>query len=88
MFSFLGWMIVGLVAGALARAFVPGRQPMGILMTMILGMVGSLIGGFLSSLIFGQDPAEPGFHAAGFIGSTIGAVIALLIFLRATARTT
>jgi uncharacterized membrane protein YeaQ/YmgE (transglycosylase-associated protein family) len=88
MFAFLGWMIIGLVAGALARAFTPGRQPMGLLMTMILGMVGSLVGGFISTLLFGQDPANPGFHPAGFIMSTIGAVIALAIYLKTAGRRT
>ncbi len=82
MFSFMWWLIVGLVAGALARLFVPGRQPMGLLMTMILGLVGSVIGGFISSLIFGYDPTDPGFHTGGIIMSTIGAVIALAIYLR------
>ena len=88
MMSFVAWMVIGLVAGLLARAFVPGRQPMGLLVTMILGIVGSLLGGFLSTVLFGQDPANPGFHPAGFIMSTIGAVIALMVFLRASARTT
>lgn len=84
MFAFIGWMIIGLIAGALARLFMPGRQPMGIIVTMILGMVGSLLGGFLWALIFGQDPSDPGFHPAGLIMSTIGAMIALAIYMRTT----
>ena len=87
MFAFIGWMIIGLVAGALARLLLPGRQPMGLLMTMILGLVGSMVGGFISSLIFGYDPADPGFHPAGLIMSTIGAVIVLALYVRYT-RTT
>jgi uncharacterized membrane protein YeaQ/YmgE (transglycosylase-associated protein family) len=86
MFAFLWWMVVGLVAGALARMFTPGRQPMGLLMTMILGLVGSVIGGFMSSLMFGYDPTDPGFHTGGIIMSTIGAVIALAIYLRTAVR--
>jgi len=86
MFSFLGWLIVGLIAGALARLLVPGRQPMGLFMTMLLGLVGSLVGGFVSSLIFGYDPMDPRFHPAGLIGSTVGAILALAIYLRSTRR--
>jgi uncharacterized membrane protein YeaQ/YmgE (transglycosylase-associated protein family) len=74
------WLIIGLVAGALARLLVPGRDPMGLLGTLALGLVGSLVGGFLGWLIDGGDSA---FSPAGLIGSIIGAVIALLIY-RAT----
>jgi uncharacterized membrane protein YeaQ/YmgE (transglycosylase-associated protein family) len=86
MMAFIGWMVIGLVAGLLARAFTPGRQPMGLFMTMLLGMIGSLIGGVLSAVMFGQDPANPGIHPVGFIGSTIGAIIALAIYLRTAGR--
>jgi len=87
MFAFIGWMIVGLVAGALARLLMPGRQPMGLFLTMVLGLVGSLIGGFISSLIFGYDPRDPGIHAGGLIMSTIGAILTLAV-LGFTARRT
>jgi uncharacterized membrane protein YeaQ/YmgE (transglycosylase-associated protein family) len=84
MFGFLAWLVIGLVAGALARLMVPGRQPMGMFMTMLLGLVGSVVGGFVSSLIFGYDPADPGFHPAGLIMSTLGAIAALALYLRTT----
>jgi uncharacterized membrane protein YeaQ/YmgE (transglycosylase-associated protein family) len=77
MFAFLWWLIIGLVAGALARLLIPGRQPMGMLMTMVLGLVGSVVGGLISSVVFGRNPADPSFHTGGFIMSTIGAVIVL-----------
>jgi uncharacterized membrane protein YeaQ/YmgE (transglycosylase-associated protein family) len=82
----MGWALFGLVIGAIARLLYPGPNPMGIFLTMILGIVGSLVGGLVSSLLFQQDPANPGFHPAGLIGSTIGAVIALVLYLRTTAR--
>lgn len=82
MFAFLGWLIIGLVAGALARLMVPGRQPMGIFMTMLLGLIGSIIGGFVSSMIFGYDPMDPGFHPGGLIMSTLGAILALALYVR------
>ncbi|MGC2241372.1 MAG: GlsB/YeaQ/YmgE family stress response membrane protein [Acidimicrobiia bacterium] len=74
------WLIIGLVAGFLARLIVPGSDPMGFIGTLLLGLVGSLIGGFLGNLIFGGDLDVT---AAGLIGSVIGAIIALLIY-RAT----
>jgi uncharacterized membrane protein YeaQ/YmgE (transglycosylase-associated protein family) len=86
MFSFVWWLVIGVLAGLLARAMVPGRQPMGLLMTMVLGLVGSLVGGFLSSLIWGYDPRDPEFHAGGLIISTIGAVIVLAVYLKATQK--
>ena len=71
------WLIVGLIAGALARLLVPGNDPMGWGGTLLLGLVGSLVGGFLANLIFG---GEFEVSAAGIIGATIGAVIALLVY--------
>ena len=71
------WLIVGLIAGALARLLVPGNDPMGWGGTLLLGLVGSLVGGFLGNLIFG---GEFEVSAAGIIGATIGAVIALLVY--------
>lgn len=82
MLAFLWWLIIGLLAGGLARFFVPGQQPMGCLATMILGIVGSFVGGFLSSLIFGYRADEAGFHTSGLIMSTIGAILALVVYLR------
>jgi len=78
--GFIGWLIIGLVAGALARLLVPGRQPMGIVMTMVLGLVGSIVGGAISTLLFHYDPSQ-GFHTAGIIMSTIGAIIVLAVYL-------
>jgi len=81
MFAFLWWLIIGLVAGGLARLLIPGRQPMGMFLTLLLGLVGSVIGGLISSAIFGTDPREPGFHTAGLLMSTVGAVIVLGIYV-------
>lgn len=81
MAAFIWWMIIGLFAGLIARAIVPGRQPMGVLMTMILGMIGSLVGGFVSTLISGQDPQNPGMHASGLVMSTLGAIVVLAIYV-------
>ena len=80
MFAFLWWMIIGLVAGALARLLMPGRQAMGMIVTMLLGMAGSLVGGFLSSLIFGGSPTAPDIQTSGLIMSTVGALLLLVLF--------
>lgn len=88
MLGFIWWIIIGLVAGLLARLVVPGQQSMGWLWTIGLGLIGSIVGGFISSAIFGTDPTEPGFNPAGLLMSTVGAVIALLLYLSFNKRRT
>ena len=85
--SMISWAVFGLVIGLIARMLYPGRQPMGFLATMILGVVGSLLGGFLSYL-FGFHPEEGAFHGAGWIMSIIGALIVVWIGLYAGSRST
>ena len=76
-------LIIGLIAGALARLVVPGKQHMSIVATIVLGIVGSFIGGFLGYVIFHKDAGSGFLQPSGIIGSVIGAIIALLIYLRA-----
>jgi uncharacterized membrane protein YeaQ/YmgE (transglycosylase-associated protein family) len=71
------FVVFGLIVGFLARALLPGRQSMGLLMTAGLGIAGSLLGGFLVSLV--TDHRVTDFHTAGLIGSVIGAILLLLI---------
>ena len=79
-------VIVGLVAGFLARAIVPGRQNMSIGMTILIGIVGSFVGGFLGYVLFGKDATDGFLQPSGIIGSIIGAIIVLLIMTRSGGR--
>jgi uncharacterized membrane protein YeaQ/YmgE (transglycosylase-associated protein family) len=88
MLSFIWWLIIGLIAGALARLIMPGRDPMGIIATMLLGIVGSVIGGLVSWAIWGADTANSGFRPAGLILSILGAIIVLWIWRMAKSRST
>jgi uncharacterized membrane protein YeaQ/YmgE (transglycosylase-associated protein family) len=79
-------IVIGLIAGALARLVVPGKQDMSILMTIVLGIVGSFVGGFLGYLLFHKDASGGFFQPAGIIGSIIGAIIVLLIWTAVSRR--
>jgi uncharacterized membrane protein YeaQ/YmgE (transglycosylase-associated protein family) len=73
-------LIVGAIAGFVARAVVPGPDPMGAVGTIVLGIVGSLIGGFLGYVLFHHDSSQGALQASGILGSIVGAIIALLIY--------
>ena len=80
MIGLCSWIVVGLIVGAIARAIFPGRQPMGWIGTALLGMAGSLVGGFLSSLFWHGNIRV--LHAGGFISSVIGALLLLWLVSR------
>ena len=75
-------IVVGLIAGFVARAVIPGKQAMGIGATILLGIVGSFVGNLLGSLLFSPHRFELG--TSGIIGSIIGAIIVLGIYVMAT----
>jgi uncharacterized membrane protein YeaQ/YmgE (transglycosylase-associated protein family) len=75
--SIIGWIVFGLIVGALARFLVPGEQPMGCLWTVLLGIAGSFVGGWIGTFISGEmDASQP----AGWIGSILGALLLLILF--------
>ena len=80
------FIVVGFLAGLIARALMPGKQAMGLGMTTLLGIVGSFVGGFLSSL-FSRQPVSL-FRPSGIIGSIIGALIVLALYLGVSRRRT
>ena len=77
MLSFIWWLIIGLIAGALARLIMPGKDPMGVLATIVLGIVGSIIGGLVGGLIW---RGGNGFHPGGLFLSLLGAILVLWIW--------
>ena len=78
-------IVIGFIAGLIARAILPGNDSMGLLATTVLGIVGSLVGGFLGYALMGADRADGAFQTSGLIGSVIGAVVVLLL-VRMTRR--
>jgi len=75
----LGWMPFGLIVGVIAKLVMPGRDPGGIFVTMLIGIVGAVLGGFIGRAIGWYQPGEP----AGFIVATLGAIILLFIYRKA-----
>lgn len=87
MLGFILYMVViGLIAGFIARALVPGKDALSVPGTILLGIVGSFIGGFLGYVITHHNASAGAFQASGIIGSIIGAVLALLVYRAATGR--
>lgn len=78
MINFISWIIFGFIAGAIARFLLPGRDAMGCITTIIIGVIGSFVGGYLGSLFRG-GPSDS-FHPAGLLGAIIGSIIVLLIY--------
>lgn len=72
-------LFVGLIAGFLARALVPGRSRLTIRGTIALGIVGSFLGGFLGYVLLDRDPSGGAVQPSGLIGSVIGSIVALLV---------
>ena len=76
MMGILGWIIFGLVVGALAKLIMPGKDPGGFVITTLLGIVGAVVGGFLGRLLGLYKEGEP----AGFVGALLGAILLLWIY--------
>ncbi|MDQ3353448.1 MAG: GlsB/YeaQ/YmgE family stress response membrane protein [Actinomycetota bacterium] len=76
----IGWILLGLVAGVIAKAIMPGDDPGGIIVTIVIGIVGALLGGFLASRVFGIDVNEEFFDLATWVAAIAGALILLAIY--------
>jgi uncharacterized membrane protein YeaQ/YmgE (transglycosylase-associated protein family) len=84
MFGVLGWMLFGLIVGALAKLLMPGRDPGGIIVTMLIGIVGALMGGWIGRAVGWYGPND----GAGYIVSIFGAILLLFIYRMVVARRT
>jgi len=82
MFGVIGWIIFGVIVGAIAKLLMPGRDPGGFVITMVLGIAGALVGGFLGRALGWYGPND----SAGFLMSLVGAVVLLFIYRLATRR--
>jgi uncharacterized membrane protein YeaQ/YmgE (transglycosylase-associated protein family) len=87
MFSFIWWLIIGLIAGALARLIMPGKDTMSLIATLLLGVAGSILGGLVGWAIWGADETT-GFQPAGLLLSLIGAILLLWVWRAVKSRST
>jgi uncharacterized membrane protein YeaQ/YmgE (transglycosylase-associated protein family) len=78
----LGWIVFGLIVGAIAKLFMPGKDPGGIIVTVLLGIVGAVLGGFIGRTLGMYGPNDP----AGFFMALLGAILLLAIYRMATGR--
>ncbi|NOT25289.1 MAG: GlsB/YeaQ/YmgE family stress response membrane protein [Acidobacteria bacterium] len=76
----LGWMVFGLIVGAIAKLVMPGRDPGGFIVTMLLGIVGGVIGGWIGQALRIYNPGEP----VGYVMATLGAIVLLTIYRMTT----
>lgn len=81
--NIIGWLVFGAIVGVIAKFLMPGRDPGGWIITILLGIAGSFVGGFLASTVMGRQE-----QTAGWIGSIIGAMVLLLIYRLIVGRRT
>jgi uncharacterized membrane protein YeaQ/YmgE (transglycosylase-associated protein family) len=82
----IGWILLGLLAGAIAKVILPGKDPGGIIITMLIGIVGALLGGFLASVLFDINVNDEFFDLATWVSAIAGALILLLLYRLFTGR--
>jgi len=82
----IAFIILGLLAGAIAKALLPGDDPGGIIVTMLIGVAGALIGGFLAGVLFDADPMDEFFDISTWITAIVGSIVLLLIYRMVAGR--
>ena len=81
----IAFIVLGLIAGVIAKAIVPGSDPGGIIVATLVGIVGALLGGFLAAALFGADPLDEFFDISTWLTAIVGAAILLFLY-RAVAQ--
>jgi uncharacterized membrane protein YeaQ/YmgE (transglycosylase-associated protein family) len=76
----IGWILLGLLAGIIAKAILPGDDPGGLIITLLLGVAGALLGGFIAGALGLGDPIDEFFDISTWIAAIIGAIVLLLIY--------
>ncbi|MET7690372.1 GlsB/YeaQ/YmgE family stress response membrane protein [Streptomyces sp. NPDC005483] len=76
----IAWILIGLLAGAIAKLLLPGKDPGGIIITMLIGIVGGLLGGWLGKVIFGVDSIDGFFDLSTWVAAIIGSLILLVLY--------
>ncbi|WP_105969144.1 GlsB/YeaQ/YmgE family stress response membrane protein [Streptomyces geranii] len=76
----IAWIIIGLLAGAIAKLLMPGKDPGGIIVTMLIGIVGGLLGGWLGKVVFGVDSIDGFFDLSTWIAAIAGSLVLLLLY--------
>ena len=84
----IGWILLGIVAGVIAKALLPGSDPGGFIITVIIGIVGALLGGFLARALGLGDPIDEFFDVSTWLAAIIGAMILLVLYRAVTGRRT
>jgi uncharacterized membrane protein YeaQ/YmgE (transglycosylase-associated protein family) len=82
----IAFIILGLLAGAIAKAVLPGNDPGGLIVTTIIGVVGAILGGFLAQALFDADPMDEFFDISSWLTAIVGALILLVIYRMAVGR--
>jgi uncharacterized membrane protein YeaQ/YmgE (transglycosylase-associated protein family) len=76
----IAFIILGLLAGAIAKAIMPGEDPGGVIVTALIGIVGAILGGFLAQVLFDADPLDEFFDISSWLTAIVGAIILLVIY--------
>jgi uncharacterized membrane protein YeaQ/YmgE (transglycosylase-associated protein family) len=82
----IAFIILGLLAGAIAKALMPGDDPGGIIVTAIIGIAGALLGGFLAGVLFDADPLDEFFDISTWLTAIVGAIVLLIIYRMVVGR--
>ncbi|GHD87612.1 GlsB/YeaQ/YmgE family stress response membrane protein [Streptomyces naganishii] len=80
----IAWILIGLLAGAIAKLLLPGKDPGGIIITMLIGIAGGLLGGWLGKVIFGVHSINGFFHLSTWIAAIVGSLILLVLYRAVT----